>query len=141
MFDKSGGKERTFLMIKPDGVERRLIGRIITRIEKEGFDIVAMEMMKLPAEKAELLYKAHRSKLFFLPLVDFITSGTVVALIVERDGGADYLRQIIGATDPAKAQEGTLRNELGTDVQKNVIHSAETKEDAEREINLLFGEL
>ena len=109
-------------------------------LREEGFEIVAMEMMQLSTEKAEALYRAHKNKPFFSPLLDFITSGPVVAFILERDDGLRYLRQIVGATNPAEAQQGTLRKEFGTDVQRNVIHSAETKEDAQREMNLVFGE-
>lgn len=127
-------------MIKPDGVARKLIGRVIDRTEKEGFEIVDIKMMRLSKEKAESLYEAHKGKTFYRPLINFITSGPVVALVLEREDGLRHLRKFVGATNPAQAQKGTLRNELGTNVQENVIHAAESKEDAEREINLLFGE-
>lgn len=140
MFEESCGKEKTLLTIKPDGVERKLIGKIITSVEKEGFEIVDIKLMRLSIEEAESLYRAHKGKAFYSSLIDFITSAPVVALILERTYGVKHLRKIIGATNPGQAQKGTLRKTWGTDVQRNVVHAAETKEDAEREINLLFGE-
>jgi len=139
MVEELYGKERTLLMIKPDGVKRRLIGRIITRVEEEDFEIIELRLMRLRRDKAESLYSAHKGKHFYSSLIDFITSGSVVVLILERADGLRYLRKIVGATNPLKAQEGTLRKEFGTDVQKNVVHAAETKEDAAREIEILFG--
>jgi|GEM_PF-350261 len=135
---QSNRRERTLLLIKPDGVRRRLIGRVVERVEKERFEIVAMKMMRLSEERATLLYKAHRGKPFYSPLIDFITSGPVVALVLRADNAVGRLREVVGATDPVHARKGTLRRELGTDVQKNVVHAAETGEDAEREIDLLF---
>ncbi|KPJ50264.1 nucleoside diphosphate kinase [candidate division TA06 bacterium DG_26] len=132
-------KQRSLLVIKPDGVQRRLIGRIISRLEKEGFDIVEMRMMRLSQKKAESLYRAHKGKDFYLPLVDFVTSGPVVALVLARNDALAYLREVVGATDPAKAAQGTLREQFGTDVQRNTVHAAATEEDANREIRLLFG--
>jgi nucleoside-diphosphate kinase len=132
--------ERTLLVIKPDGVAKRLVGEIVHEVEKAGFQILALEMMRLSTEKAEELYRAHKGKTFYLPLIDFVTSGPLVALILERNDAVRGLREIVGATDPERAQEGTLRRRFGTDVQKNAVHAAETEKDAEREIPILFGE-
>jgi nucleoside-diphosphate kinase len=132
--------ERTLFLIKPDGVAKRLVGKIVHEIEKAGFEIVALQMMKLSTKKAEELYRAHKGKIFYLPLIRFVTSGPLVALILERHDAVRALREIVGATDPEQAQEGTLRRRFGTDVQKNAVHAAETEKDAEREIPVLFGE-
>jgi nucleoside-diphosphate kinase len=135
---RSNRKDRTLLLIKPDGVRRRLVGQVIARVEKERFEIAAMKMTTLSEETATSLYRAHKGKPFYLPLIDFITSGPVVALVLLRDDAVRRLRKVVGATDPSQARRGTLRAELGTDVQKNVVHAAETGKDAEREIGLVF---
>ena len=139
--EESHALERTLLVIKPDGVRRKLVGRIIATIETAGFEICALKLMRLSRKHAQELYKPHRRKSFYLPLIKFITSGPVVAVILQRDDAVRGLREIVGATDPAQAEEGTLRREFGTDVQKNAVHAAETNKDAEREIPLLFREV
>jgi nucleoside-diphosphate kinase len=131
-------KEKTFAMIKPDGVARRLIGKILMRIEQEGFQIAEMKMQKLSRKLAGSLYAAHAGKNFYDSLLDFVTSGPVVLIVLERKDGVAYLRDVAGATDPAKARPDTLRSLLGTDLQKNALHASETSEDAEREISLFF---
>jgi nucleoside-diphosphate kinase len=116
------------------------VGKIVHEIEKASFEIVALQMMRLSTKKAEELYRAHRGKPFYLPLIRFVTSGPLVALILERNDAVRALRRIVGATDPEQAREGTLRKRFGTDVQKNAVHAAETDSDAQREIPILFGE-
>lgn len=130
--------EMTFAMIKPDGVARGLVGKVITRMEQEGFRIVEMRMTMLSRKMAGSLYVAHLGKEFYASLLDFVTSGPVVLMVLEREDAVAHLREVLGATDPQKARGGTLRNLLATDLQKNVIHASETRQDATREARLFF---
>lgn len=131
--------ERTLLIIKPDAVERNLIGHIIGRLEKAGFNIADMRMEHLTVESARRFYDVHQGKPFFESLVDFMTSGPVLPVLLEKANAVADLRVLIGATDPAQAASGTLRQEIALDVQKNSVHASDSKETAAREIAFFFG--
>lgn len=134
------GLERTFIMIKPDGVRRKLIGEIIGRIERRNLTISAMKMLTPSKELAEEHYAAHRGKDFFEPTVDFITSGPVVAMIVEGENAIVIMRNMIGALDPTQASSGTIRGDLTVSTRENLIHGSDSPESAAREIALWFPE-
>ena len=130
--------ERTFLAIKPDGVQRKLIGEIIRRFETKGFTLVGLKLMNVSRELAETHYGVHRERPFFAGLVDFITSGPVVAMVWEGDGVIASARKIIGATNPLNAEPGTLRGDFGVNVGRNIIHGSDAPETAQQEISLWF---
>ncbi len=130
--------ERTFVMIKPDAVQRGLIGEIISRLERKGLKIVAMKMLSVSRELAERHYAEHREKPFFGSLVDYITSAPVVAMVVEGKNAVKVVRTLVGATNPQEAQPGTIRGDFGMDIGRNVIHASDSLESAEREISLFF---
>ncbi|MDF0590440.1 nucleoside-diphosphate kinase [Candidatus Methanocrinis natronophilus] len=132
--------ERTFVMIKPDGLQRGLVGRIIQRIEAKGLKIVAMKMRTIPTDVAEEHYVEHVEKPFFKDLVGFITSGPSVPMVVEGKGAIFEVRKMNGATNPTKAQPGTIRGDFGLDLGRNVIHGSDSPESAAREIALHFDE-
>ncbi|HOV80310.1 MAG TPA: nucleoside-diphosphate kinase [Bacillota bacterium] len=132
--------ERTYLMIKPDGVQRGLIGEITARFEKRGFKIVGMKMLRISRELAERHYGEHIGKPFFEPLVRYITSGPVVAMVVEGKGVISAAREMMGATNPLKAAPGTIRATYGIDTGRNVIHGSDSPDSARREISLFFKE-
>ncbi len=131
--------ERTFVMIKPDAVQRGLIGEIISRFERKGFKIVAMKMIKMTREQAEELYAPHKDKPFFESLIRFATSGPVVVMVIEGDSAIEVVRLMIGATDARKAQPGTIRGDFALDIEKNVIHASDSKESFEREHKIFFS--
>ncbi|MCS7068937.1 MAG: nucleoside-diphosphate kinase [Meiothermus sp.] len=130
--------ERTYIMVKPDGVRRGLTGEIIHRIERKGFKIVAMKKMVIARETAETHYGEHRGKPFFEGLVNFITSGPVVAMVVEGPGAIAEMRRLMGATRPWEAAPGTIRADFATTVDENVIHGSDSPESAAREIGIFF---
>lgn len=130
--------ERTFVMIKPDGVQRCLVGEIISRLEKKGLKIVAMKMLKVDVEMAKKHYEEHVNKPFFKNLIEYITSGPVVAMVVEGKNAVDVVRKIVGLTNPVEALPGTLRGDLCMDIGRNVIHASDSPESAKREISLFF---
>ena len=132
--------ERTFAMIKPDGVRRGLTGKIIQRLEDKGFKIVALKKMRINFDLAEEHYGEHKDKPFFKPLVEFITSGPVVAMVLEGPGVIAELRKMMGATNPADALPGTIRGDYATVIDENVIHGSANEDDAAREIALFFSE-
>ncbi len=134
------GKEWTLAMLKPDAVERNLIGAIISRLESEGFRVVAIKMTRLTKESAEAFYSVHRGKPFFESLVRYITSGPVVAIVLEREDAVTHLRSVMGATDPAKADRNTIRFQYGLSIEKNTIHGSDSPENARREIAFFFTE-
>jgi len=125
-------------MLKPDAVQRGLIGEIISRFEKKGLKIVAIKMLKVDKALAEEHYAEHREKPFFQSLVDYITSGPVVAMVVEGKNAIKIVRTLVGATNPAEALPGTIRGDYGLEVGRNVIHASDSPESAEREISLFF---
>jgi len=131
--------ERTLLIVKPDGVVRGLVGEVISRMERKGLKIVALKMMKLSKEKAEELYSVHKGKPFFQELIEHITSAPIVAMILEGENAIQIVRNMIGATDPSKANPGTIRGDYALTITKNVVHAADSKESAEREIKVIFG--
>ncbi|WP_242730615.1 nucleoside-diphosphate kinase [Bacillus altitudinis] len=130
--------DKTFLMVKPDGVERQLIGEIVSRFENKGLQLVGAKLMSIPKEVAETHYGEHKEKPFFGELVDFITSGPVFAMVWQGEQVVDVTRQIIGKTNPKEALPGTIRGDYGLAVGKNIIHGSDSPESAEREINLFF---
>ncbi|QAS50780.1 nucleoside-diphosphate kinase [Halobacillus litoralis] len=131
--------EKTFLMVKPDGVQRSLIGDITARFEQKGFKLAGAKLMAIPESLAEEHYGEHKEKPFFGELVDFITSGPVFAMVWEGEGVIATARQMMGATKPSEAAPGTIRGDFGVTVGKNVIHGSDSPESAEREIGLFFN--
>ena len=132
--------EKTLIMIKPDGVSRRLVGEIISRFEKKGFRIKALKMFKFTREQAEEFYKVHKGKPFFESLINFITSGPVVAMVIEGDSAISVARLMIGPTDGRLAPPGTIRGDYALSKQENVIHASDSPESAEHEIRVVFRE-
>ena len=133
--------ERTLLLIKPDGVERRLVGEIVSRIERKGLTVAALEMRIVSDELASRHYAEHDGKPFFASLLEFITSGPLVAAIVEGPRAVAAGRQLAGATDPVeKAAPGTIRGDFGLETQFNLVHGSDSPESAEREIALWFAQ-
>jgi len=130
---------KTFFMIKPDGVQRNLIGQIISRVEVKGFNITKIKMMTISKELAEEHYVEHKDKPFFNDLVSFITSGPVVAMQVEGKDAVLQIRNIMGATNPNESTPGSIRGDLATELDKNVVHGSDSDESAERELSLFFG--
>ena len=130
---------KTFFMIKPDGVKRNLIGEIISRVEKKGFKITKMKMMIISQDLAEEHYGEHKDKPFFSGLVSFITSGPVVAMQVEGENVVVQIRNLMGSTNPLDATPGSIRGDLATELDKNVVHGSDSDESAERELNLFFS--
>jgi nucleoside-diphosphate kinase len=133
--------ERTLVLIKPDGVVRGLVGYVVGRIERKGLRLAALELRTLDRQTAETHYAEHREKPFFAPLVDFITSGPLVAAVVEGPRAIEAFRQIAGATDPLKATTGSIRADHALDVQTNIVHGSDSAESAKREIALFFPDL
>ncbi len=130
--------DRTFVMVKPDGVARGLTGHIVARFEAKGFKLTDAKLMKLEREVAEVHYEHLRSKNFFGELVDFITSGPVFAMVLEGKDAVKNARSIIGATNPSDATPGTIRGDYAIDVASNIVHGSDSDENAQREINLYF---
>ena len=129
---------KTFFMIKPDGVKRNLIGDVVSRVEKEGFVITKMKMMSISDDLAKRHYAEHSEKPLFNDLVDFITSGPVVAMEVDGEDAVSEIRRIMGATNPSDAEPGTIRADLATKLEENVVHGSDSEESAERELSLFF---
>ncbi|WLV23442.1 nucleoside-diphosphate kinase [Aciduricibacillus chroicocephali] len=132
--------EKTFLMVKPDGVQRNLTGEIVQRFEKKGFKLVGAKLMQISNELAEQHYGEHKERPFFGELVDFITSGPVFAMVWEGEGVILTAREMMGKTNPAEAAPGTIRGDFAVTVGKNIIHGSDSAESAEREIGLFFNE-
>lgn len=131
--------EKTFLMVKPDGIQRNLTGEIVHRIENKGFKLVGAKLMHISNELAETHYGEHKERPFFGELVSFITSGPVFAMVWEGQGVIKTARQMMGATNPEDAASGTIRGDFGVTVGKNIIHGSDSEESAEREIKLFFN--
>ena len=130
--------ERTYLMIKPDAVQRGLIGEIISRFEKKGLKLVAMKLMQIPLSTAEKHYGEHKGKKFYDPLISYITSGPVVAMVWEGEDAVSVCRNMMGKTNPKEASPGTIRYDLGIQTGRNIIHGSDSPESAEREIAIFF---
>ncbi len=132
-------KERTLLIVKPDAFKRGLTGYIIWRLEKAGFALADMRLERLTREKAREFYAVHKGRPFYEDLVDFMTSSPVVALALEKENAVADLRTFIGATDPAKAACGTIRQEMALNIQENSVHASDSPENAAREVAFFFG--
>jgi Nucleoside diphosphate kinase len=130
--------QRTFVMIKPDGVKRGLIGEIISRFEKRGLKIVSLKMVKMSRDIAEKLYDEHKGKSFFEELVNYVTSGPVVCMVIEGDDVVQVIRRMIGNTDPKEAPPGTIRGDYALSKSENVSHASDSIEKAQREMSLFF---
>ncbi|MGG5253793.1 nucleoside-diphosphate kinase [Neobacillus sp. SM06] len=130
--------EKTFLMVKPDGVQRNLIGSIVSRFESKGFQLVGAKLMQISTELAEEHYREHKERPFFGELVGFITSGPVFAMVWQGENVIATARKMMGSTNPKDAAPGTIRGDYGLTVSKNVIHGSDSPESAEREIGLFF---
>ncbi len=128
------------MLVKPDGVQRGLVGEIISRMEKKGLKIAALKMLRMDKAMAERHYDVHRDKPFFPSLVGFITSGPIVAAVVEGREAVDVVRGMMGVTDPLKSAPGTIRGDFGLEVQENLIHGSDSVENARKEIGLFFSE-
>lgn len=130
--------ERTFLMVKPDGVARGLLGEVLRRVEGKGLKIIAMKMLRVDEPLGKRHYEEHREKPFFPGLISFITSGPSVAMVVEGGDAIKVMRAMIGKTDPKEASPGTIRGDFGLDVGRNIVHASDSKSSAERETALYF---
>ncbi len=130
---------KTFFMVKPDGVERQLTGTIINMLESEGYQINKIEKMIIDEEKAKLHYEEHKEKPFFSDLIQFITSGPIVAMELEGNDVITKIRELMGDTNPSEAEPGTIRAQFGTEIEKNVVHGSDSIESAERELQIFFG--
>jgi nucleoside-diphosphate kinase len=133
--------DRTLVLIKPDGVRRGLAGEVLARIERKGLRIVAMDMRTVGKDLAETHYAEHVEKPFYGSLVDFITSGPLVALVAEGTRAIEAFRALAGATDPVKAAPGTIRGDYALEVQDNIVHGSDSPDSAEREIKIFFPDL
>jgi len=133
--------ERTLILVKPDAFERGLTGEILARFERKGLRIVAMKHMTVEKDLAEQHYAEHSERPFFGSLVEFITSGPLMALVVEGPRAIEAFRALAGATDPVKAAPGTIRGDFALEVQNNIVHGSDSPESAEREVKLFFPDL
>ncbi|MDP8951605.1 MAG: nucleoside-diphosphate kinase [Actinomycetota bacterium] len=131
--------EQTLVLVKGDGVRRRLVGEILRRIESKGLDIREMRLMDVSRELAEEHYEEHREKPFFGELVEFITASPVVAMRIEGEGAIQVLRRLMGATNPAEAAPGTIRGDLALSLPDNLVHGSDSPESSARELKLFFG--
>ena len=132
--------EKTFLMVKPDAVQRQLIGEIVSRFEKKGFQLVGAKLMQMSSELAEKHYAEHIGKPFFEDLTNFITSGPVFAMVWQGDNVVNTARKMMWKTNPSESDPGTIRGDFGVVTNRNIIHGSDSLESAEREINLFFNE-
>jgi nucleoside-diphosphate kinase len=130
--------ERTLAIIKPDAVKKGVIGKIIERIEDEGFKIVEMKLVHLTKDDAKGFYIVHKDRPFYDSLTDFMSSGDAVVMILAREDAIAHWREVMGATDPAKAASGTLRHTFGFSVERNAVHGSDARETAAWEINYFF---
>ena len=130
--------EREFIMVKPDGVQRAHIGDIITRIERVGLKIIAMKILQVTREQAEKHYAIHEGKPFYEGLIKYITSGPSVAMVVEGWDAVKHARRLVGATDPHEAKPGSIRGDYGLDIRRNIVHAADSVENAETEYSIYF---
>ena len=131
--------QHTFVMVKPDGVRRGLVGEVIARFEAKGLSLDRMELLTPDGEVADRHYAEHRRKPFYTDLIDFITSGPVVAMQWSGESAVTVARTMIGSTNPVAALPGTIRGDLGLDVQENIVHGSDSPESAERELRIWFG--
>ena len=132
--------EREFIMVKPDGVQRAHIGDIITRIERAGLKIVSMKILQVTREQAEKHYAVHKDKPFYAGLIKYITSGPSVAMVVEGRDAVKHARRLVGATDPHDALPGSIRGDYGLNIERNIVHAADSVENAKIEYSIYFDE-
>jgi nucleoside-diphosphate kinase len=132
--------ERTLAIIKPDGVSRGLVGEVVGRLEKAGFRLLAMKMVRLSKKEAQDFYAEHKGRSFFDGLIEFMISGPSVVIVLEGEGVISKYRELAGATDPSQAAEGTIRKDLATDGRRNVVHGSDSQKSAQFEISFFFGE-
>lgn len=132
--------QRTFVMVKPDGVQRRLVGRVIARFEQAGINIAAMKFMSVSRDLAEQHYAVHQGKPFYEGLIEYITSGPVVAMVLQGDNVIERVRCMVGATDPQEAAPGTIRGDFAQDIGRNIVHASDSPETARQEIALWFDD-
>ncbi|MFB0559148.1 MAG: nucleoside-diphosphate kinase [Dehalococcoidales bacterium] len=132
--------EKSLVLIKPDAMQRGLAGTIISRLEKQGLKLVALKMLLVDEALARQLYAIHTSKPFFNGLVDYISSAPIIAAVFEGKGAVKEIRKLMGATDPSKAEAGTIRGDFGVDIERNSVHGADSPDNAEKEIKLFFSE-
>ena len=133
--------ERTLSIIKPDGVGKGLTGEIVRRLEQAGFRICAMKMVRLTGDQARMFYSVHRGRPFYDSLVEFMTSGPIVAMVIEGENAVRTYRELMGATNPKEALPGTVRRDFAGDVEKNIVHGSDAPETAAQEIRFFFNEL
>jgi nucleoside-diphosphate kinase len=133
--------ERTLSIIKPDGVEKGIIGKVIARFEEKGLKPIAIRLAQLSKAEAEGFYAVHKARPFFNDLVKFMTSGPVVLMVLEGEGAVAKNRDIMGATDPAKAAPGTIRKDFATNIEKNTVHGSDSVENAKIEVSYFFPEV
>ncbi|GIW48229.1 MAG: nucleoside diphosphate kinase [Deltaproteobacteria bacterium] len=133
--------ERTLSIVKPDGVSKNLIGEVIKRFEQNGLRVVALKMVKLSRPQAEGFYAVHRDKPFFQSLTDFMSSGPCVVMVLEGKDAISKVREIMGATDPKKAETGTIRRDFAQNIERNIVHGSDSKESASFEISYFFNAL
>jgi len=131
--------EKSLVLIKPDAVQRGLAGEIISRLEKKGLSIVAMKMLHMDRALAQRHYAVHTGKAFFDDLLHFITSGPIIAIVFQGRNAVEVIRQVMGATDPAKASSGTIRGDFGIDIGHNLVHGSDSLDNASGEIDLFFS--
>ncbi len=132
--------ERTFVMVKPDGVQRAIVGQIISRFESKGLKPIAAKMMHMSKDMASTHYQEHVGKGFYEKLIDYITSGPVLAMVWEGKDAISCVRTVVGKTNPLEAAPGTIRGDLGMETGRNLIHASDSSESAKREISLFFSE-
>ncbi len=133
-------QETTFVMLKPDCVQRGLIGKVISRFESKGLRISAMKLLEVDEKTASTHYEEHQGKDFYQPLLKYITSGPVVVMALTGDSSIQMVRKIVGKTDPKKAEPGTIRGDLAIEVSRNIVHASDSSESAERELGIFFKE-
>ena len=138
-----GGRalERTLSIVKPDGTEKNLIGEVVSRFEKNGINVIALKMVKLTKEDAEGFYAVHRERPFFDSLTDFMSRGPIVVMALEGENAIAKVREIMGATNPEEADEGTIRKDFASNIEENTVHGSDSPESAEYEINYFFNAL
>jgi nucleoside-diphosphate kinase len=138
---KEGNMERTLSIVKPDGVHKHLIGEVIKRFEDHGLKVVGLKMISMDKKEAEGFYAVHRGKSFYESLTTFMSSGPAVVMVLEGEDAISKTRELMGATDPSKAKEGTLRRQYATNIERNVVHGSDAPETAAFEIKYFFNSL
>ncbi len=131
--------ERTLVLIKPDGLKRRLSGEVISRLERKGLKLAALKLLRLSKNKAEEHYSVHRDKPFFAELVQYITSDSIIAMVVEGRSAISVVRSLAGATDGSKAAPGTIRGDFSNSIQMNIVHASDSQESYEKEVGIYFS--